>query len=162
MLPYALRILATALAAALAASPGPERQRSQPQRSEQPLRQQPACNISADIDSLCASFCADECALYNATGGESGQPETVTVYRLTPAAITDMLNKDAGDPAGDLSFFLSRHNLRQMCAADPHAHGNGCFLAGQDVIVQYEVHVDGRWGPCKPKADILASSKSRS
>ena len=84
------------------------------------------------------------------------------VTRGTPAAITDMLNKDAGDPAGDLSFFLSRHNLRQMCAADPHAHGNGCFLAGQDVIVQYEVHVDGRWGPCKPKADILASSESRS
>ena len=53
----------------------------------------------------------------------------------------------AGDPRGDLSFFLSRHNLRAECALDPTAHGHGCFLAGQNVIVQYDVEVDGRCGP---------------
>eukprot|EP01043_Picozoa_sp_COSAG02_P069620 COSAG02_NODE_12003_length_1615_cov_1.432058_2_plen_350_part_01 len=63
-------------------------------------------------------------------------PETVTVYRLTPSHITDMVNKDAGDPNGDLSFFLSRHDLREECAQNSHAHGNGCFLAGDNVIVQ--------------------------
>ncbi len=99
------------------------------------LRQQ-ACNISAPIDELCESFCSNECAFFNATAGEKGTPETVTVYRLTPSHITDMVNKDAGDPNGDLSFFLSRHDLREECAQNSHAHGNGCFLAGDNVIVQ--------------------------
>jgi hypothetical protein len=101
-----------------------------------PARQQAACNVSAPIDELCESFCSNECAFFNATAGEKGTPETVTVYRVTPNHITDMVNKDAGDPNGDLSFFLSRHDLRQECAQDSHAHGNGCFLAGDNVIVQ--------------------------
>lgn len=114
---------------------------------------QAACNISAPIDELCESFCSNKCAFFNATAGETGTPETVTVYRLTPSHITDMVNKDAGDPNGDLSFFLSRHDLRQECAQNSHAHGNGCFLAGNNVIVQWEVEVDGQWGSyqmCNP------------
>ena len=126
---------------------------TRPSGSIRGRKEQAACNISAPIDELCQSFCSNECAFFNATAGETGTPETVTVYRLTPSHITDMVNKDAGDPPGDLSFFLSRHDLRQECAQSTHAHGNGCFLAGDDVVVQWEVEVDGRWGSyqmCNP------------
>ena len=110
-----------------------------------------ACNVSASPDSFCADFCSGRCAFFNASAGEAGAPETVTVFRLTPSHITDLPNKDSGDPFGDLSFFLSRHNLRAECTQDPHAHGNGCFLAGQNVFVKYEVEVDGQWGPYQVK-----------
>eukprot|EP01050_Picozoa_sp_SAG11_P015790 SAG11_NODE_2087_length_3845_cov_5.794447_1_plen_430_part_00 len=115
--------------------------------------QQKACNQSAPPAVFCDEFCNSKCSFFNASAGESGRPQTLTVYRLTPSHITDLPNKDSGDPNGDLSFFLSRHNLRAECAVNPHAHGNGCFLAGQDVFVKVELQVDGLFGPylmCNP------------
>jgi hypothetical protein len=121
-----------------------------------------ACNLTAPAEELCSKFCASECSFFNASLGETGEPQKVVVYRVTPRAITRMTNKDAGDPPGDLSFFLSRHDLRQECAQDPHAHGNGCFLAGDNVFVQYEILVDGRWGPVRRACGALLEGASPS
>ena len=85
-------------------------------------------------------------------------------YRLrhclatTPApfdALT-LTNKNTGDVPGDVSFVLSRKAIGVDCSKDPTSAR--CFFNGDeanstDVIIQFEVEVDGNWGPyeyCNP------------
>ena len=50
-----------------------------------------------------------------------------------------------------MSFFLSKKNLTQKCAADPT--GWGCFLDGDNMYGRFTVEFDGGYGPyfeCNP------------
>ena len=71
----------------------------------------------------------------------------LTVYRITPFNTSGIRNKNTGDAPGDVGFFLSRKNITQQCAKDPHSFG--CFLDGDNMYGQFTVEVDGQWGPCK-------------
>ena len=115
-----------------------------------PSSRQPACDKSRGSKEVCASFCAGECAFYNASA-ETGSPRNLTLYRLTPANVTGLRNKDSGDMVGDVNFFLMRRNLSLGC--DAHPNQWGCFLSGDDVYGQFSVEVDGLYGPyqeCNP------------
>ena len=56
----------------------------------------------------CAGFCAGKCSLPT----PAGPPETLTVFRLTPANVTDLVNKDTGNAEGDAFFTLDEYPLR--------------------------------------------------
>ena len=90
-----------------------------------------------DYQQECDDFCTGKCSFFNVTRGEHGFPENKTLYRLTPTNVTGVRNKDTGDAPGDVSFFLSKKNLTQQCAADPTSWG--CFLDGTNIY--------GRFGP---------------
>ena len=58
------------------------------------------------IAEVCTRFCSGECAFLNTTAGDTGLPELKTLYRVTPWNVTSIINKDTGDPAGDVFFYL--------------------------------------------------------
>lgn len=64
----------------------------------------------------------------------------ITVYRITPANVTGLENKNTGDSIGDINFFLMRKNMTMECAADPN--GWGCFLDGNNVYVSRQPHAE--------------------
>ena len=69
-----------------------------------PLVRQAACD--------CAGFCSGHCSLPT----PAGAPETLTLYRLTPRNITDLVNKDTGDAEGDAFFTLDEYDLPMRCS----------------------------------------------
>jgi hypothetical protein len=91
------------------------------------LAVQPACDLSLPSSDVCEAYCTNQCAFYNATT-ETGSPQNLTLYRITPANVTGVENKNTGDPIGDVNFFLERKNLTLECAANPSEWG--CFLDG--------------------------------
>lgn len=77
---------------------------------------------------------------------------TVPVYRLTPWNVTDIVNKDTGDPGGDMGFYLGRLHSIWSCTP-PYIKGS-CFLADNPVIISFDVEMDGNYGPyvrCNPE-----------
>lgn len=107
------------------------------------------CPQSGDADAICLSFCSGECDFNSAN--DTGTAQQISLYRVTPRNVTDIANKNTGDPPGDIGFYLSRMQLVQQCARDPNSRG--CFLAGDNVFAEFTVEVDGRFGPyqmCNP------------
>ena len=101
----------------------------------------PACD--------CAGFCSGKCSLPTAASA----PGDITVYRLTPRNITDLVNKDTGDAAGDAFFTLDEYDLPMRCADGVSTAARGCFLDVSDVYMQFRISVDGLYGPyghCNP------------
>ena len=94
----------------------------------------------AQIEEVCTRFCSGECAFLNVTAGDTGLPELKTLYRVTPWNVTSIINKDTGDPAGDIFFYLQNKNQNT-------AHES--FLRTNDIFAQFSVDVDGEWGPYK-------------
>ena len=95
-----------------------------------------------------ADFCNFKCAFYNASSDlptDSGKPQNITLYRITPFNVSGIVNKNTGDAPGDVRFFLERKNITQECAKDPHSFG--CFLDGDNMYGKFTVEVDGLWGP---------------
>ena len=102
----------------------------------------------------CTAFCADECAI-NATG-----PATITQYRMTQFGVVDMNNKNTGDMAGDTSFVIDRRTSAYECRQDPTsfmcsgiAQFDGDEPNSTDLVLEWELDVDGKWGPylmCNP------------
>ena len=110
-----------------------------------------ACDISRPGHEVCEDFCTNKCSFYNESLGEKGEPENITVYRITPKNTTGIQNKDTGNAPGDISFYLARKNLTQQCALDPTSFG--CFLDGDNIYGKFTVEIDGRYGPyfeCNP------------
>eukprot|EP01048_Picozoa_sp_COSAG05_P022892 COSAG05_NODE_4746_length_1388_cov_0.992242_1_plen_367_part_00 len=110
----------------------------------------PACDMTKPSQEFCADYCNYKCAFYDPTK-ETGRPQNITVYRITPANTTGIRNKNTGDAIGDVDFYLSRKNLTQQCAKDPNSFG--CFLDGDNIYGQFTVEIDGLWGPyeeCNP------------
>jgi hypothetical protein len=93
----------------------------------------------------CAGFCAGACSL--PTPAEP--PSILTVYRLTPTNITDLVNKDTGDAAGDAFFTLDEYDLPMRCINGSGTEARGCFLDVRDIYIEFEVAVDGKYGPCE-------------
>lgn len=106
-----------------------------------PLVRQAACD--------CAGFCSGHCSLPT----PAGAPETLTLYRLTPRNITDLVNKDTGDAEGDAFFTLDEYDLPMRCSQGASTNARGCFLDVNDIYMAFEVEVDGLYGPyghCNP------------
>ena len=116
----------------------------------------PACDLTQSGDTYCASFCAGECGFYNSTiggAGDRGEPFNMTVYRITPANVTGLLNKNSADAPGDISFVISKKNLTQQCLHAPQSIGCQTDQEGLDLYGEHRVEVDGLWGPyqlCNP------------
>jgi hypothetical protein len=105
-------------------------------------------NISAGH---CKVFCDGTCPFH--PRWSSDQPQNLTVYRLTPANVTGLVNHDTGDAAGDAGFYGSFLVLR-MLDCKPPWNGFGCFLANNPVITKFVMEVDGQYGPylkCNPR-----------
>ena len=97
------------------------------------LAVQPACDLSLPSSVVCEEYCTSRCAFYNGTS-ETGSPQNITLYRITPANVTGVINKNTGDAIGDINFFLERKNMTLECAADPNSWG--CFLDGGEHAAQ--------------------------
>jgi hypothetical protein len=111
-----------------------------------------------DIDAACSKFCAGDCAFLNVSAGDTGKPETITLYRVTPWNITGITNKNTGDPAGDITFYFT--NKMKSSYSRPSSHHD--FLAGPNIVGQFKVQVDGQWAPykqCNPIGSIADPAK---
>jgi len=67
--------------------------------------------------------------------------------------VSGILNKNTADPAGDISFVISKKNLTQTCLHYPTAPGCHTDVEGIDIYGQLVIEVDGQWGPylmCNP------------
>ena len=60
----------------------------------------------------CDGFCSGKCSLPTA----AGPPATLTLYRLTPRNVTDLVNKDTGDAMGDAFFTVNEYDLPMRCS----------------------------------------------
>jgi hypothetical protein len=75
---------------------------------------------------------------------------------MTPYVARTLTNKNTGDPKGDTSFVLSRKDISEECLKNPTSPR--CFFNGDDpnstdLVIQFEVELDGQWGPyefCNP------------
>jgi hypothetical protein len=114
----------------------------------------------------CASWCAGDCAfagppVVDATSGRE-QPnsrtrQNITIYRMTAENVTDLDSKNTGDPAGDMVFNMDERAIPIVCR---HATGStpdctegnthSWLLNSKLVYLQWEIEVDGRWGPYIP------------
>ena len=97
----------------------------------------------------CDGFCSGRCSL----PCEARPAENLTLFRLTPTNITDLVNKDTGDAEGDLFFTLAEYDLPLRCINGSSTNARGCFLFVSDIYIQFSVEVDGKYGPyghCNP------------
>ena len=99
----------------------------------------------------CEAFCAGRCSFLHP--GDAGRPQTIRLLRLARPGDTGLGDRDAGDVYGDLAFVMRLFYFPMACRADPSTAG--CFLASADdaVILDYQVSVDGQYGPyseCNP------------
>jgi hypothetical protein len=95
----------------------------------------------------CSSFCNGTCAATN-----NGKPIKLAVYRLTPYNVTDIAEKDTGDAAGDMGFYLEKFRAQMTCTPD-EANTDSCFLGFKPVVRRFMLEMDGKWGPffrCNP------------
>lgn len=60
----------------------------------------------------CRSFCDMQCSFDGPDPSTRGMKQNVSMFRLTPLAVTGLAEKDSGDPAGDVYFAL----VSSVCA----------------------------------------------
>ena len=79
---------------------------------------------------------------------------------MTMAGVTGLANKDTGDSSGDTSFLLMTRSYALTCRQNPRAmecrqaQFQGDSANSTDLIVAFDVEVDGGWGPylqCNPR-----------
>lgn len=113
----------------------------------------PACDLTKSGKSFCKDFCSGKCGFYNTSAGETGLPETITVYRITPRNVTGLVNKNNADAPGDLSFVITKKNITQQCLHDPTSMGCNTDMESKDMYGEFRIEVSGQWGPyqlCNP------------
>eukprot|EP01060_Flectonema_neradi_P029802 TRINITY_DN41_c4_g1_i1.p1 TRINITY_DN41_c4_g1~~TRINITY_DN41_c4_g1_i1.p1 ORF type:complete len:407 (+),score=77.54 TRINITY_DN41_c4_g1_i1:58-1278(+) len=113
----------------------------------------PSCDITLPGDEMCADYCEGKCSFYNTTNGDSGKPQNITIYRLTPTDVRGIDSKNTGNSAGDMGFILQNRQVSQECAKGEIT--KGCFLANstENVYGRFTVEIDGQYGPyyqCNP------------
>ncbi|CAJ1409946.1 unnamed protein product [Effrenium voratum] len=111
----------------------------------------PSCDLKKPTAEVCEEYCTSKCSFYNRSAGDTGQPSTLKLYRLTPPNVTGLRNKNTGDPRGDMGYWLSKKNMSVVCAQDPLAHG--CVDYANNLYGIFTVEVDGQFGPylqCNP------------
>jgi hypothetical protein len=107
----------------------------------------------AHSNCTCTDYCGGKCAI-NTTDGN--YKHTQTLYRMTPYVARTLTNKNTGDVKGDTSFVLSRKDISEECLKNPTS--SRCFFNGDDpnstdLVIEFEVDMDGQWGPyeyCNP------------
>jgi hypothetical protein len=91
----------------------------------------------------CAAWCAGTCDSFPRPPGvvvNAGSTESVTVFRMTPRNLTDLLDKNTGDALGDIMFTLYEDTVPMRCAQDPsskacpQAGGNGTNRTGEQIF----------------------------
>jgi hypothetical protein len=102
----------------------------------------------------CDKFCNYECSI------NASPAANLTLFRMTPFGVLGVGMKDTGDVKGDTSFVISRKTVSYECQQDPSqwfcsavTQFKGDDPHSTDLIVSYEVEVDGMWGPyleCNP------------
>eukprot|EP00041_Stephanoeca_diplocostata_P010289 m.163339 g.163339 ORF g.163339 m.163339 type:complete len:495 (-) comp18100_c0_seq12:337-1821(-) len=116
---------------------------------------------TCDCENFCSSHCAystgyDEASISTEDASANVPVLNITLYRFTPpnSDILTIEDRNTGDVAGDLLFFLDRRALTARCKLEP---GNErCFLAPIEWVAfgRWNVMVDSRWGPyqsCIPR-----------
>ena len=89
----------------------------------------------------------------NTSLGEKGTPQNITVYRITPKNVTGVSNKNTADPAGDISFVITKKNVTQTCLHCTDCQGCHTDVEFLDLYLQAVIEFDGQWGPyqmCNP------------
>ena len=104
----------------------------------------------------CDTFCDGSC---NVDGG-APQAANMTLYRMTQFGVVDMTNKNTGDVLGDTSFVISRRTTAYECRKNPSsymcsglAQFQGDVPGCTDLVLKWQIEVDGDWGPyqyCNP------------
>jgi hypothetical protein len=110
----------------------------------------PPCDTSLDPSKACDDFCNYRCGLYNASE-DSGAPQNITIYRITPPNTTGTINKNTGDPRGDVGFVQMRRQEIKACAKNPDLRD--CIDLLNNIYGKFVVEVDGQYGPyakCNP------------
>lgn len=100
----------------------------------------------------CADFCAGRCA-FNATA-----PQTLDLFRRTPASDLRLGNHDTGSSVGDAEFSLYSFSYAYQCRAGGSPR-DCSFLQNDTVYAQFTVDVDGRFGPylaCNPNLTSIS------
>ena len=113
----------------------------------------PSCDTTLPGDEMCADYCGGRCSFYNTTAGDTGRPQNLTIYRLTPTDVRGIDSKNTGNSAGDMGFILENRKLSQACAKGEVT--KGCFLSNgtENVYGKFIVEIDGQFGPyyqCNP------------
>ena len=91
------------------------------------------------------------------------KPENVTVFRITPANVTGLAQKDTGNAGGDAGFYAGMM-LIHLSQCEPPYTSWGCFLAENPVVTKFTLETDGVYGPylkCTPPSPISRSSASQ-
>ena len=110
-----------------------------PARHAPPLEQVFECSQSPPLSPRRTDFCNFKCGLYNTTAGETGAPENLTLYRITPFNTSGIRNKNTGDAAGD----VNRPTISdESCNSARHLCSELAVFAGW-VLPQPEEHHAG-------------------
>eukprot|EP00041_Stephanoeca_diplocostata_P023661 m.586547 g.586547 ORF g.586547 m.586547 type:complete len:188 (-) comp22345_c1_seq10:573-1136(-) len=107
-----------------------------------------ASGIACGFDN-CKGFCAGFCP-YRSNISQIGT-QNMTVYRMTPYNVTDLVDHNSGDAAGDMGFFLERYLAGNNCTPPYNTHN--CFLEDHTVVGAFDVQFDAQYGPylhCNP------------
>ena len=85
--------------------------------------------------------------------------QNLTLYRMTPSTVTDLDNKNTGDPPGDLCFNMDERAIPMTCRhvpagsnGGPDCEGNNThsWLLEKDLVyLQWEIEMDGNFGPVR-------------
>ena len=113
----------------------------------------PPCDLSKSGDEFCDDFCNNRCGFYNRSWGETGRPQNITLYRVTPHNVTGIVNKNSADAPGDITFVISKKNLTQVCLHDPTEQGCSTDVEQKAMYGEHHVEISGQWGPyqmCNP------------
>ena len=98
----------------------------------------------------CADFCDGACP-YRANMSFDGA-QNLTVYRLTPWNVTDLVNHNTGNAAGDVGFMLQLYMDGASSCHPPYVTSK-CFLADRPLVGRFDVEFDAAYGPylkCNP------------
>ena len=110
----------------------------------------------------CEEWCAGQCAFAGPADYATGAPnsrlrQNLTLYRMTPSTVTDLDNKNTGDPPGDLVFNMDERAIPMTCRhvppgsnGGPDCEGNNThsWLLEKDLVyLQWEIEMDGNFGP---------------
>lgn len=103
-------------------------------------------NPAGQLTCGCDDFCAGRCA-FNATA-----PQTLSLFRRTPASDLRLADHDTGSSVGDAEFALYSFSYAYQCRTGGSPR-DCSFLQNDTVYAEFTVNVDGRFGPylaCNP------------
>ena len=123
-----------------------------PSLSGSPMTPTPMTGAAQQQACGCAEFCAGRCA-FNATG-----PQTLNLFRRTPASDVRLANHDTGSSVGDAEFALYSFSYAYQCRTGGSPR-DCSFLQNDTVYAQFEVEINGRFGPylaCNPNTSTPA------